>query len=155
MSDEVIAWIADSIAGRPSVSMDFSLQQSWPEGIFDQATALTHLELHMDALTSLPEDFFDRLPNLTHLELHADALPSLPDGFINRLSDLEEWTVTGEHIAPEGVLRLQVELERSGPYSISAKVREGAPFAITVNLVSVGGSMSLSHEVGERCKPSQ
>ena len=166
MPDETIAWLADQMAGLTKVSWDFAHQQSWPEGALDQASSLTHftlhmdsltslpetafgpvpnlthLTLHMDSLTSLPDGIFGPVPNLTHLTLHMDSLMSLPDGIFDGLNNLVELTVTGEYIAPDGVLPLEVELERSGPYSIVAKVREGTPFDITVNLIVESDSIS-------------
>lgn len=116
---------------------------SLPEGVFDNLPVLTRLILEVDALTSLPEGIFSGLTALTELNMENSGLTSLLDGVFEGLESLEKVYLAGGNFGPdgtEGPLTLQVELEANGDYGFLARVREGAPFAITVNLSVEGGS---------------
>ncbi len=119
---------------------------SLPIGIFDYLVALTKLRLDENGLTSLHVDVFHRLVKLTRLNLVNNSLTVMPDGVFQGLHNLEELYLDGNEFSPgetAGPLALVVELGESDLLAgFVAKVKEGAPFDITVNLTATGGALS-------------
>ena len=136
--------VFDNLPPLKSLELEVDDLPSLPGEVFNSLSTLTRLDLHGEDLTSLPQGVFGNLENLTVLDLSDSGLTSLPDGVFGSLGSLEKLYLSGNNFGEygaEGPLKLLVELEPSGSHGFLAKVREGAPFAIMIDLSVVGGSL--------------
>ena len=139
---------------------------SVPAGVFSSLTALETLRLEDNQLSSLPADFFSGLSALrelyldsqqsghklgsldantfsglaalTRLHLNDNNLSSLPDGVFSGLTALEALILAGNTVNP---LPITVSLEFVGSRVFRAKAHTGAPFAMTLPLQVVNGTI--------------
>ncbi len=139
---------------------------SLPAGVFSSLTALETLRLDDNQLSSLPADFFSGLSALrelflsgqqsghklgsldtntfsglaalTRLHLNDNNLSSLPDGVFSGLTALEALILAGNTVDP---LPITVSLESPGSRVFRARAHTGAPFAMTLPLQVVNGTI--------------
>ena len=69
-----------------------------PDGIFDNLSSLTWLDLEGNYLTSLPAGIFDDLSSLTYLSLSENSLTSLATGVFDNLSRLTDLSLGGNSL---------------------------------------------------------
>ena len=120
-----------------------------PAGLFGDSSRLSSLDLSGNRLRSLPAGLWEDMALLSRLDLSDNRLDSLPAGFFAGLSGLSELNLLDNPGAP---FTLTMELARTdaepwapGPATVAARVREGAPFALSAGL-AVRGSAELSTE---------
>ncbi len=108
-----------------------------PESLGAHA-GLTELDLSGNALSALPGGAFQGLGALRRLLLDGNLLEELPAGLFEGVGQLEELQLQDNPGAP---FALAMELVRTdaqpwapGPASVSARVAEGAPFALQAAL---------------------
>ena len=139
---------------------------SLPAGVFSSLTALETLRLDDNQLSSLPADFFSGLSALrelflsgqqsghklgsldaktfsglaalTRLHLNGNNLSSLPAGVFSGLTALEALILAGNTVDP---LPITVSLESPGSRVFMARAHTGAPFAMTLPLQVVNGTI--------------
>ena len=139
---------------------------SLPAGVFSSLTALETLRLDDNQLSSLPADFFSGLSSLrelflsgqqsghklgsldantfsgltalTRLHLNDNNLSSLPDGVFFGLTELEALILAGNTVDP---LPITVSLESLASRVFRARAHTGAPFAMTLPLQVVNGTI--------------
>ena len=104
----------------------------FPSTLFDDNTGLLTLNLSGSSLSGgLPS----ALPaTLTGLELRNSSLPGLPAGFFTKFSSLTTLDLTGNTVA------LTLQLHYLGNSKIQARLREGAPWPLTVSVSGASGS---------------
>ena len=120
-----------------------------PAGLFEGLGRLSSLDLSGNRLSGLPSELLSGAPSLSRLDLSGNRVESLPAGFFKGLSGLAELNLLDNPGAP---FTLTMELARTdaepwapGPATVAARVREGAPFALSAGL-AVRGSAELSTE---------
>ncbi len=123
---------------------------SLPESLGEQSL-LADLRLPGNGLSELPPGALRGLSGLRRLDLSGNALEELPAGMFEGLAALREVRLQDNPGAP---FLLTVELERTdaeawapGPASLSARVREGAPFPMEAVLAEPEG-VALSIPAG-------
>ena len=117
-----------------------------PEGLLDGLGRLSSLDLGGDRLSSLPAGLLAGAPALSRLDLGNNRLSELPAGFFAGASNLAELDLSGNPGAP---FTLTMELTRTdaddyapGPAMVSARVAEGAPFALSAGLLAESAELS-------------
>ena len=129
-----------------------------PEGIFDQLTSLTGLDLWDNDLVTLPDGIFDQLTSLTGLDLGGNDLVTLPDGIFDQLTSLTWLYLDGNEFStlPNGIFEnlAQLPLGDSNSFSKGLFLQDnpGAPFKPIVNAgadltVQPGATVSISGSV--------
>ena len=123
---------------------------SLPESLGGQSL-LADLRLPDNGLSELPPGALRGLSGLRRLDLSGNALEELPAGMFEGLAALREVRLQDNPGAP---FLLTMELERTdaeawapGPASLSARVREGAPFPMEAVLAEPEG-VALSIPAG-------
>ena len=123
--------------------------ESLPESLGE--SLLADLRLPGNGLSELPPGALRGLSGLRRLDLSGNALEELPAGMFEGLAALREVRLQDNPGAP---FLLTVELERTdaeawapGPASLSARVREGAPFPMQAVLAEPEG-VALSIPAG-------
>ena len=123
---------------------------SLPESLGEQSL-LADLRLPGNGLSAVPPGALAGLSGLRRLDLSGNALEELPAGMFEGLAALREVRLQDNPGAP---FLLTVELERTdaeawapGPASLSARVREGAPFPMEAVLAEPEG-VALSIPAG-------
>ena len=123
---------------------------SLPESLGEQSL-LADLRLPGNGLSAVPPGALRGLSGLRRLDLSGNALEELPAGMFEGLAALDEVRLQDNPGAP---FLLTVELERTdaeawapGPASLSARVREGAPFPMQAVLAEPEG-VALSIPAG-------
>ena len=121
-----------------------------PESLGGQSL-LADLRLPGNGLSTVPPGALRGLSGLRRLDLSGNALEELPAGMFEGLAALDEVRLQDNPGAP---FLLTVELERTdaeawapGPASLSARVREGAPFPMQAVLAEPEG-IALSIPAG-------
>ncbi len=120
-----------------------------PEGVFSGLKKLQAVWLFNNSLIALPAAAFSGLDSLRALVLSDNNLSTLPEGMFSGLYNLGLLSIGNNPGAP---FTLTIELERTdnlntsapGPATVVARVAEGAPFDMTVNLAVQAGSISDS-----------
>ena len=109
-------------------------------------SGLRTLDLGGNALRELPPGLLSHSPRLRSLRLDGNRLESLPAGLFAGVSGLRELRLSGNPGAP---FTLAPELRRSdaepwaaGPATVEAALPPGAPFAMRLALMTVGGEVS-------------
>lgn len=111
-----------------------------PSRLFAGLGALSSVRLDGNRLASLPPGLLAEAPLLSRLNLSGNRLSSLSEGFFKDLSGLSELDLSGNPGAP---FRLSVQLVRTdaedfapGPATVVARIAEGAPFPVSVELLA-------------------
>ena len=117
-----------------------------PEGLLDGLGRLASLDLGGNRLSSLSAGLLADAPSLSRLDLGNNRLSELPAGFFAGASNLSELNLSGNPGAP---FTLTMELVRTdadayapGPAMVSARVAEGAPFALSAGLAAEDAELS-------------
>ena len=117
-----------------------------PEGLLDGLSRLASLDLGGNRLSSLSAGLLADAPSLSRLDLGGNWLSELPAGFFEGASNLAELDLSGNPGAP---FTLTMELTRTdaddyapGPAMVSARVAEGAPFALSAGLAAEDAELS-------------
>ena len=162
--------IFSGLSRLEQLRLDFNQLSELPQGIFSGLSRLTWLTLEHNALTELPpgisglsrlevlrlrfnqlselpQGIFSDLASLRHLDLRRNLLTELPPGIFSGLASLESLDLSNNPGAP---FRLTLELVRTdsddpvsrGPATLEVRLREGAPFAMTIPLSARGGTLS-------------
>ncbi len=121
----------------------------FPSGLFRGLSELERIDLSGNRLPSLPDDAFAGLARLRALFLGGNLLVALPPGVFEGVGALEQLSLSPN---PGSPFVLVAELARTdnqnalapGPAQVSAKIAQGAPFAVTVPLAVRGGSAGAS-----------
>ena len=120
-----------------------------PAGLFEDSSRLSSLDLSGNRLSGLPSELLSGAPSLSRLDLSGNRVESLPAGFFKGLSGLAELNLLDNPGAPftltMNLARTDAEPWAPGPATVAARVREGAPFALSAGL-AVRGSAELSTE---------
>ncbi len=120
-----------------------------PAGLFEDSSRLSSLDLSGNRLSGLPSGLLSGAPSLSRLDLSGNRVESLPAGFFTGASGLAELNLLDNPGAPftltMNLARTDAEPWAPGPATVAARVREGAPFALSANL-AVRGSAELSTE---------
>ena len=107
--------------------------------MFSGRTGLIYLYLDGNRLASLPANLFSGLSALEQLKFNNNRLSTLPAGLFRGLSSLTWLLVQGNTVNP---LPFTVSLEKVGTNQFKATVPVGAPFAMTIPITVVNGSIS-------------
>ena len=117
-----------------------------PKGLLEGLGRLASLDLGGSRLSSLSAGLLADAPSLSRLDLGGNWLSELPAGFFEGASNLSELDLSGNPGAP---FTLTMELTRTdaddhapGPAMVSARVAEGAPFALSAGLVAEDAELS-------------
>ena len=147
------AWPAGALEMLPnlrSLRLGGNRIGSLPESLGEQAL-LADLRLPGNGLSAVPPGALRGLSGLRRLDLSGNALEELPAGMFEGLAALDEVRLQDNPGAP---FLLTMELERTdaeawapGPASLSARVREGAPFPMEAVLAEPEG-VALSIPAG-------
>ena len=106
--------------------------------IFSNLSALKELYLDNNSLSSLDTNIFSGLTALTTLHLDENQLSSLPDGIFSGLTELTTLKLSGNTVDP---LPITILLESVTSGIFRAKAHTGAPFAMTLPLNVVNGTI--------------
>ena len=117
-----------------------------PAGTFAGLSSLTILFLVRNQLADLPPDLFSGLDGLEGLYLNENQLSELPSGLFSGLTRLERLSLEDNPGAP---FELAVEVERAdsddllapGPGAVTARLAQGAPFAMRIPLSAYAGRL--------------
>ena len=117
-----------------------------PGGLFAGLGSLELLRLDGNRLAGLPEGLWEGLGRLSSLDLGGNRIRSLPDGFFAGASSLSELDLSGNPGAPFALtmqlMRTDAADHAPGPATVVARVREGAPFALSAGLVAEDAELS-------------
>ena len=117
-------------------------------GSFAGLTNLQLLNLGRSGIADLPEGVFSSVPNLRILGLFGNELGRLPHFVFSGLHQLERLELSSNPGTPFPIelsmeRRDTTDLTAPGPATVVVKVREGAPFDITIPLAASGGAVSV------------
>ena len=140
----------DSFAGPFSLqtlSLRSNQLTALPDYVFESVPNLRQIHLSGNRLTALPRELFSNNSLLTELHLNDNALAALPVGIFSGLHMLRALQLQNNPGTP---FALAIDLARtdanpwqpSSPATIVATMRQGAPFAMDVDLTVAGGSLS-------------
>ena len=118
-----------------------------PSGTFAGLSSLSALFLLKNQLAGLPSDLFSELSGLERLYINENQLTELPAGLFSGLTRLERLTLEDNPGAP---FALAVEVERAdsddllapSPGRVTARLAQGAPFAMRIPLSAHGGELA-------------
>ena len=123
-------------------------------GDFAGLTALTELNLNLNALSTLPADVFDGLTALTRLDLQYTGLTTLPAGVFENLTALTELDLAGNPGAPFAPTAAALPAlagglgpepaPRCAPPSRGSPARSGRPRAPASRAAASAGRWSLA-----------
>ena len=121
------------------------------EDLFDGLDLLSSLDLGGNRIASPPGGLLSGASSLSRLDLGGNRIRSLPDGFFEGVSNLSELDLSGNPGAP---FTLWMQLVRTdaadhapGPATVIARVREGAPFALSAGLAPEDAELSTGMAV--------
>ena len=97
--------IFDQLSSLTRLDLDGNDLVAVPDGIFDQLSSLTSLFLSGNAFSALPDGIFDQLSSLTWLGLAGNAFSTLPDGIFDQLTSLTWLGLAGNAFSshPDGI----------------------------------------------------
>ena len=118
-----------------------------PTATFAGLSSLRTLFLSKNQLAELPPDFFSGLSSLERLYVNENQLSALPAGLFSGLNRLERLSLEDNPGAP---FELTVEVERAdsndllapSPGIVTARLAQGAPFAVRIPLSAHGGELA-------------
>ena len=105
---------------------------------FAGLSALENLSLGNNVLTALPAGLFAGLASLETLSVSVNRLSTLPAGLLSGLTNLTVFLSFDNAVSP---LPFTITLEKVGDDGFRARVREGAPFDIELQLTITGGTI--------------
>ena len=123
-----------------------------PAGAFSGYESLVVLRFADNLLESLPPGLFSDLERIDWVRFHSNRLTALPPGvFSGPLSNLRALTLDGN---PGEPFQLKLRLEFAGeeqaptltddPVVLRATLREGAPYALAIELQALSGTLSTT-----------
>ncbi|WP_425153006.1 leucine-rich repeat protein [Candidatus Palauibacter sp.] len=118
-----------------------------PAGTFAGLSKLSTLFLLKNQLAELPADLFSGLSSLKRLYVSENQLNDLPAGLFSGLNRLEQLSLEDNPGAP---FEFAVQVERAdsddllapSPGSVTARLAQGAPFAMRIPLSAHGGQLA-------------
>ena len=118
-----------------------------PTGTFAGLSKLSTLFLLRNQLAQLPPELFSELSSLERLYANENQLSELPAGLFSGLTRLERLTLEDNPGAP---FEFAVQVERAdsddllapSPGSVTARLAQGAPFALRIPLSAYGGQLA-------------
>ncbi len=139
----------DAFAGPhrlQTLSLRSNRLASLPDYVFESLSDLHQVHLSGNRLTALPSALFRNNPQLADLRLDGNALAALPAGIFRGLNMLQVLQLQNNPGAP---FALAVDLVRtdadswqpSSPARIVARIAQGAPFEMDVDLTAADGSL--------------
>ena len=131
--------VFSGLSSLNQISINNNRLTSLPENVFSGRTGLIYLYLDGNRLTSLPANLFSGLSALEQLKFNNNRLSTLPAGLFRGLSSLTWLLVQGNTVNP---LPFTVSLEKVGTNQFKATAPVGAPFAMTIPITVVNGSIS-------------
>ena len=131
--------VFSGLSSLNQISINNNRLTSLPENVFSGRTGLIYLYLDGNRLTSLPANLFSGLSALEQLKFNNNRLSTLPAGLFRGLSSLTWLLVQGNTVNP---LPFTVSLEKVGTNQFKATAPVGAPFAMTIPIPVVNGSIS-------------
>ena len=107
-----------------------------PDGIFDELTSLTELNLGGNDLSTLPAGIFDELTSLTSLHLGDNDLSTLPGGIFDELTSLTELSLSENDLStlPDGIFDHELILNFENCTGLSLTVATICPRFPTASL---------------------
>ena len=131
--------VFSGLSSLNQISLNNNRISSLPQNVFSGRTRLAYLYLDSNRLTILPADLFSGLTALDQLKLNNNRLTSLPAGTFRGLTGLTWLLVQGNTVAP---LPITILLEKVSTNEFKATAPVGAPFAMTIPIAVVNGSIS-------------
>ena len=131
--------VFSGLSSLNQISINNNRLTSLPENVFSGRIGLIYLYLDGNRLTSLPANLFSGLSALEQLKFNNNQLSSLPAGLFRGLSSLTWLLVQDNTVNP---LPFTVSLEKVGTNQFKATAPVGAPFAMTIPITVVNGSIS-------------
>ncbi len=118
-----------------------------PSGTFAGLSKLSTLFLLRNQLAELPPELFSELSSLERLSVSENQLSELPAGLFSGLTRLERLSLEDNPGAP---FEFAVQVERAdsddllapSPGSVTARLAQGAPFAMRIPLSAYGGQLA-------------
>lgn len=118
-----------------------------PTGTFAGLSKLSTLFLLRNQLAELPAELFSELSSLERLSVSENQLSELPAGLFSGLTRLERLSLEDNPGAP---FEFAVQVERAdsddllapSPGSVTARLAQGAPFAMRIPLSAYGGQLA-------------
>ncbi len=118
-----------------------------PTGTFAGLSKLSTLFLLRNQLAELPPELFSELSSLERLSVSENQLSELPAGLFSGLTRLERLSLEDNPGAP---FEFAVQVERAdsddllapSPGSVTARLAQGAPFAMRIPLSAYGGQLA-------------
>ena len=129
------------LTGLETLKLNDNSISSLPADVLDGLSSLETLWLYENQISSLSGDVFDDTSSLEELRLDHNQLNSLPNGVFDGLTNLRKLELLSNPGAP---FTLTATLEASGNNAVVVKVAGGVPFATSVTLSAVGGSLSAT-----------
>ena len=131
--------VFSGLSSLNQISLNNNRISSLPQNVFSGRTRLAYLYLDSNRLTILPADLFSGLTALDQLKLNNNRLTSLPAGTFRGLTGLTWLLVQGNTVDP---LPITILLEKVSTNEFKATAPVGAPFAMTIPIAVVNGSIS-------------
>ena len=131
--------VFSGLSSLNQISLNNNRISSLPQNVFSGRTRLAYLYLDSNRLTILPADLFSGLTALDQLKLNNNRLTSLPAGTFRGLTGLTWLLVQGNTVDP---LPITILLEKVSTNEFKATAPVGAPFAMTIPITVVNGSIS-------------
>ena len=134
------------------ITMDWSPENltTLSAGTFRGLTSLRRLDLSDAKLTELPSGVFEGLISLRYLYLQNNELTTLPSGVFEGLTELDGLRLDGN---PGSEFTFATALEREDSTDLTAppaatvvaKLAEGAPYSLSIDLAVEGGELSSNN----------
>ena len=131
--------VFSGLSSLNQISLNNNRISSLPQNVFSGRTRLVYLYLDSNRLTILPADLFSGLTALDQLKLNNNRLTSLPAGTFRGLTGLTWLLVQGNTVDP---LPIAILLEKVSTNQFKATAPVGTPFAMTIPITVVNGSIS-------------
>ena len=130
--------IFSNLSALTELSVSRNDLSSLPMNIFSNLSALKELYLYSNDLSSIDANIFSGLTDLVTLRLDDNKLSSLSDGVFSGLTELTTLKLSGNTVDP---LPITISLESDASTLFNAKAHTGAPFAMTLPLLVVNGTI--------------
>ena len=139
--------VFDSLTELDALSLAGNRLAGLPDGVFDGLRKLGLLVLRDNHLAELPASVFDGLESLSHVYVNDNQLTALPAGVFEGIDSLSLVHLQDNPGAPFPLTVRPVRVDSAalsdpGPAALKARVAEGAPFPISVDLTVANGTLS-------------
>ncbi len=153
--------VFDDIDTLRRLRLDINRLTTLPAGVFDALGRLEELRLNHNDLTTLPGGAFDNLGSVLRLTLNDNDLAALPEGAFTGLSSLRSLHLHNNpgtpfsltlrlepadetpNVNPERLTDLLLRAkEDNTPAMVKLRLREGAPYPLTLTLTASGVQLS-------------